>query len=368
MLNNFSGSPLVLSVVLKGFVEKGYNIDLFTSQGDGLLSDIEGINYFPIYFKLNRKKIILLFIVFYAQLRLFLDVLIKYHGIKNLTFYVNTISPFGAALAGKLLGADIIYHCHEVYINPNPLDVLAKHIKSYCANRIICVSDFVSKSDTVIIDKNVVYNSLDESFIDETNKYLATNFKANKVYRNILMISSLKTYKGIYELLKLARMMPKYNFIFVAGASKNDVELFISTNVIPINLEILSECSDVHRFYQASDVLINLSVPTLWQETFGMTLLEGMMYGLPVIAPPVGGPIEIVDDGIDGFLVDSRNIDEVVLKLKLITESNDTYLRMSNNAIKKASCFSAERQVSKIEDIITNRNEHNNQVVPKRSI
>lgn len=368
MLNNYSGSPLVLSVVLKGLVRKGYNIDLFTSQGDGLLSNIEGINYFSIYFTQNRKKIILLLIVFYAQLRLFFDVLIKYHGIKNLTFYVNTICPFGAALAGKLLGADIIYHCHEVYINPNPLDILAKHIKSYCANRIICVSDFVSKSDSVILDKNVVYNSLEKSFIDEVNKYLAANLKANKVYRNVLMISSLKTYKGIYQLLKLARMMPKYHFIFVAGASKYDVELFISTNDIPINLEILSERSDVHRFYQASDVLINLSVPTLWQETFGMTLLEGMTYGLPVIAPPVGGPIEIVDDGIDGFLVDSRNIEEVAYKLELITKSNDVYSRMSNSAIKKAKCFNAEKQVGQIEDIITNRNSSNNQFAPRKSI
>lgn len=88
-----------------------------------------------------------------------------------------------------------------------------------------------------------------------------------------------------------------------------------------------------------------------------MTLLEGMVYGLPVIAPPVGGPIEIVDNGIDGFLVDSRNIKEVASKLKLIIESNDIYSRMSNNAIKKATCFSEEKQVSQIEDIIINRYE-----------
>lgn len=357
LLNNFSGSPLVLSVVIKGLIKREYSIDLFTSQGDGLLSNIEGINYYQIYFTLNRKKIILLFIVFYAQIRLFFDVLIKYHGNKNLIFYVNTISPWGAALAGKLLGADIIYHCHEVYVNPNPLNILAKHIKSYCANRTICVSDFVSKSDSTALDNFIVYNSLDASFVNEANKYLDINSKINEEYRNVLMISSLKKYKGIYQLLKLARMMPKYNFTFVAGASKYNVELFININDIPKNLKILSEQSYIHDFYQDSDVLINLSVPNLWQETFGMTLLEGMVYGLPVIAPPVGGPIEIVDNGIDGFLVDSRNIEEVASKLKLITESNDIYSRMSNNAIKKAACFSAEKQVSQIEDIIINRYE-----------
>lgn len=357
MLNNFSGSPLVLSVVLKGLLKEGYNIDLFTSKGNGLLSNITGINYYTIHLKLNRKKIFLLFIVLYAQLRLFFDVLIKYHGIKNLTFYVNTISPWGATLAGKLLGANIIYHCHEVYVNPNPLNVLAKHIKYHCSDKTICVSNFVSRSDSDTSDNYVVYNSLDSSFISEANKYLNQHSKIKEEHRNVLMISSLKKYKGIYQLIKLARIMPKHNFTFVAGASKSNVNLFIDANEIPVNIEILSEHSNVHQFYQNSDVVINLSVPDLCQETFGMTLLEGMVYGLPVIAPPVGGPIEIVDDGIDGFLVDSRNIEEVAYKLEQITKSNDVYSRMSNSAIKKAKCFNAEKQVSQIEDIITNRYE-----------
>lgn len=357
-LNNFSGSPLVLATVIKGLILKDYNIVLYTSKSDGLLSNIQGVDYETIHFKWTRNKIILLFWVVYSQLRLLFEILLKYRKDEGVIFYINTITPWGAAVAGKILGVRIIYHCHEVYVKPNIVNKFSKYIKNKCADKAICVSEFVSDSENCISDKYVVYNSLDDDFIRKANDYLDNEKIINYACNNVLMISSLKEYKGVFQLIKVAELMPNYNFVYVAGASYDEVRIFEKENVIPLNLKVYSSQSDVHPFYQNSDVLINLSMPDLCKETFGMTLLEGMIYGLPVIAPPVGGPIEIVDDGIDGFLVDSRYVDEVVLKIKLITDSSDIYSRMSRNAMKKASYFSAERQVAQIENIITNKNKN----------
>jgi glycosyltransferase involved in cell wall biosynthesis len=52
------------------------------------------------------------------------------------------------------------------------------------------------------------------------------------------------------------------------------------------------------NWYLAADVL---AVPS-WYEPFGMVILEGMLYGLPIVAAEVGGPAEILEHGRTGLL------------------------------------------------------------------
>lgn len=52
------------------------------------------------------------------------------------------------------------------------------------------------------------------------------------------------------------------------------------------------------EWYLAADVLV---VPS-WYEPFGMVILEGMLYGLPIVAAAVGGPSEILEHDRTGLL------------------------------------------------------------------
>lgn len=342
LLNDYSGSPKVLSQVIQSLQKNDGIADIYSGYSDkGFLSNITQKHHFYFYKRFNSKYITLITFVL-SQIHLFFKLL----KLKNedVIFYVNTMLPFGAALAGKVIGKPVYYHIHETSLRPPILKKILRFVVKKTAKKIVFVSQSVFNSES--FDKKQQYiipNTLSNNFIKQAS-YHSYQWQYDGCF-NILMVCSLKVYKGILEFIELAKRLqnqPNIRFILVLNADQLEINNFLSTINKSTNVEIISRQTELIPFYQKASLLLNLSRIDEWVETFGLTILEALAFGIPVIVPPVGGPTEIVTEGNEGFLISSYEVEKIAERISLLSRDKNECLRLSEKAKLRAQYFSPE--------------------------
>lgn len=90
--------------------------------------------------------------------------------------------------------------------------------------------------------------------------------------------------------------------------------------------------------------------PSIGHEAFGITIIEAMACGLPVVASRNGGIVDIIDDGETGYLFEIGNVTQMIEKIKLCFEAKSP---ISKNVVSHVmKCFtwqlSAERLLQEV--------------------
>lgn len=346
LLNDFSGSPKVLSQIIDIAHQDGHHLEIFTSDSFGFLSS-KSAKYNYISYQWSPNKLLTLFRLLKVQLTIIFKLAFKLN--RNDIVYINTLLPFGAALIGKIKGCNIIYHIHETSIKPPLLKRFLKYIAQKTASKAIYVSQYLLKTEPLKdINSLVIYNALDPDFLEKASK----NLPLHNDEFNILMLCSLKKYKGVDTFVELSQRLPLLHFTLVVNASKTEVEKYFSEQIIPKNIEIHPVQKNVHDFYKHASLVLNLSDPKLWVETFGLTAIEAFAYHLPVIVPPVGGIAEIVTSE-NGYHIDMNNIEELMLTIDQLASNKQVYSELSKNAALRANEFNPEKFAENIKKILT---------------
>lgn len=89
-------------------------------------------------------------------------------------------------------------------------------------------------------------------------------------------------------------------------------------------------------------------------EAMGRVLIEAMSFGKPVIGSDVGGIPEIIEDGKNGFLFRSEDVDDLAAKLKVLISNPDLRMSMGEAAYDKAhSTLSSSQYISAFSTMIS---------------
>lgn len=165
----------------------------------------------------------------------------------------------------------------------------------------------------------------------------------------------LNTIKGVDILVRAMPLLVEKNAHFKLlligdGPLRDELEKYVYANNIGKNVKFFGFCDNVPRMLSAIDIG---AVPSR-KETFGISCLEMMAMGVPVVASGV--------DGMADFLVDGENCliapnDPAALAQKILSLAADNCLKekLQENALKTANKFNLQNFITKIEDLYTDR-------------
>jgi glycosyltransferase involved in cell wall biosynthesis len=105
---------------------------------------------------------------------------------------------------------------------------------------------------------------------------------------------------------------------------------------------------DIGAYYAAADVLV---LPSMFQETFGLVVLEAFSAGLPVIAFRSGGVPELIDHERNGLLIDQGDEAALLRSMREVMFDKDLRERLSAEARKTATQFSWDGTVDRLDAI-----------------
>jgi glycosyltransferase involved in cell wall biosynthesis len=194
------------------------------------------------------------------------------------------------------------------------------------------------KTDLNLIRSKVVYPSLRQEF--NTIDLKSVDSKIN----NVLFVSSFKRYKGWPIFAEVSNRLIDYKFKMILSHQDDT-----NPTIKKFNGSLLYNVKDMVPHFNKSDIVCNLSIPSLWKETLGLTIVEAMCFGKIVICPNAGAFNEYIVDGVNGFLLSDVNEFEFENCLKKISNlPNKQIIKIKKNAVNTAKNFEYKTMQLKI--------------------
>lgn len=159
----------------------------------------------------------------------------------------------------------------------------------------------------------------------------------------------VRPHKGQHNIIDVARRWhdrrPNVQFVLV-GSGKDEMEFRELADGLT-NVEFAGQVTNVDDYLDLFDLFV---FPSL-MEGLGSTLLDAMCFGLPIVASNVGGIPDIIDDGVNGLLVEVDNSVELGDALERIINDPALQVSMREASLKKADRYSSVAMASSYDEL-----------------
>ena len=331
--------------IMKAMVEAGWEVYALCPEGEySKRFQDDGIMHVP--YKIDRSSLNP-----FKEITTIRNIAKVLREINPEILHTFTVKPnIYGTIAGKLAGTKKIY-CSitglgSFFIEKSLQAMIVRGIITSLYRIIFKMADgvvFQNSDDlTLFIEKNIV--SREKTYLIKGSGIDTGLWEGKKhsahAGKTVLFIGRLLIHKGIREFIQAARSVkekvPETRFVVAGDYDRGNpfnLEKETMDNAIKEGtVTFLGWQSDVRPLYEMSDIFV---LPS-YREGMPRTAIEAASMSLPIVTTDTVGCREVVDDGVNGFLVPVG--DHVLLAAKILTLLNDDklYEKMAQKSREKA--------------------------------
>jgi glycosyltransferase EpsD len=255
---------------------------------------------------------------------------------KRIIHFHNNMHQFKHLSFKKIIFKSNIINFYEKYLV----------LKSYPDKAIsIAISkntfDFCKSVLPKKIKVELIHNAIDLNVFTKINKMIKTN--------KLTLIGGLWENKGhilafqtIYELKKRGLKVKLY--CLGEGIERKKLEKFIFDHNLINEVKLLGNQDYPESFLQSSFCCFSTSK----SEAFGLTIIEAMACGLPVVSTDGKGNRDLIHEGENGFMVLERDPKLLADKIEILLKNELLRLEMGEKAAVFAQEFGIEEYLKKL--------------------
>jgi|GEM_PF-340246 len=279
----------------------------------------------------------------------------------------NTIkSHLYGSVAARLCSIPLVWRFHDILSPSDFSPLLIKCIALFgrlFPKKILAVSkvtrDHLAQNGIDRGKIDVIFNSVDHERFETKGdfKTLRDEYQLGNGAKLVGCIGRIIPQKGQKVLLSavpgILQRYPEAFFLIVGDvflkeeAYKEELLEIMKKNGIEKNTKLTGFRTDIWNVIRALDLVI---FPSIAPEAFPLSVLEAMSLGKAVIASNIGGVQEIIEDGVNGFLVEPNQPDQITQKILYLFNDPQIYDRIGQRAKESVDLkFSLSNYVSTLE-------------------
>lgn len=237
-------------------------------------------------------------------------------------------------------------------------------------------------TDEIITINREDYEIAEEKFSSALNHYLpGVGVDTKKFSPNILtpeardtLRKSLGVKPGQRMILSVGELIPRKNYhtaidiiarlrtiniryvICGQGELLSEMQEYAKAQNVADCIAFLGYRKDIPQICSCADVFLHTS----FQEGLPVAVMEAMASGIPIVASRIRGNVDLIEDGVNGFLCDPRDVDGFADKIRKILDDPDLDEELRSSGLQKIRGFDVKIVTEKLKKIYCGARTHDN--------